>query len=436
MICLSPFSEQKARTETVTSKTENRLQTLKKHAFKIRSRKISKGRFKDLMPLKEIIGDARIVLLGEPTHGHGTTMEMKGRLIRFLHEQMGFNVLAWESNMACCREVDRAFLENDEPIIDLVDKGIFAVFAWPEQNRPLFEYIKSIRKGDNPLIQAGFDFQFSGTTCVECLTESIIEFFNSVESGLLSADRIEEIKNTIPYLRKYYVTAQELQAVLTLSDYLLNLLDSNWDMLMGHYPKREMAFQYRVLLNIKLFAMYRDYYHVQQGTSLDMPFERDRVMADNFIFLRQKYFPDEKIIVWAASGHILRNSHLVNYNGQPILLEGSFMGDYVALEFGEEIYSIATISYEGESQYVHGALYTKIQPAKEGTFSWYFNQLGGNYYFLDMKSVKRGSWIRKILSERPWNPIYYYEASWPEIFDAFVYIKTVKPCVPVKERRQ
>ena len=55
--------------------------------------------FEDLKPLKKSIGNSRVVMLGEQTHGDGAAFDAKTRLIRFLHEQMGFNVLAFESGL-------------------------------------------------------------------------------------------------------------------------------------------------------------------------------------------------------------------------------------------------------------------------------------------------------------------------------------------------
>ena len=45
--------------------------------------------FDDLMPLKEIIGDARIVALGEATHGTREFFQMKHRMLEFLVKEMG-----------------------------------------------------------------------------------------------------------------------------------------------------------------------------------------------------------------------------------------------------------------------------------------------------------------------------------------------------------
>ena len=52
----------------------------------------------DLMPLKEMIGNARIVALGEATHGTHEFFQMKHRMLEFLVEEMGFNTFAMEAN--------------------------------------------------------------------------------------------------------------------------------------------------------------------------------------------------------------------------------------------------------------------------------------------------------------------------------------------------
>ena len=44
------------------------------------------------------IGEARIVLLGEQDHGDAAAFAMKTALVKYLHEQKGFNVLAFESD--------------------------------------------------------------------------------------------------------------------------------------------------------------------------------------------------------------------------------------------------------------------------------------------------------------------------------------------------
>lgn len=52
--------------------------------------------------LKAAIGNKRIVAIGESAHGAKEQSQYQLELIKYLHEEMGFNVLAWETSTAGC----------------------------------------------------------------------------------------------------------------------------------------------------------------------------------------------------------------------------------------------------------------------------------------------------------------------------------------------
>jgi erythromycin esterase-like protein len=55
--------------------------------------------FADLQPLKRVVGDARIVALGEATHGSREFFQLKHRLLEFLATEMGFTIFSIEANL-------------------------------------------------------------------------------------------------------------------------------------------------------------------------------------------------------------------------------------------------------------------------------------------------------------------------------------------------
>ncbi len=78
------------------SATRNEINRLKTRIIPIKTAKAESG-FEDLEPLKQSLKDARIIALGENTHGSHEVFEMRHRMIEFLTAEMGFNAFAIES---------------------------------------------------------------------------------------------------------------------------------------------------------------------------------------------------------------------------------------------------------------------------------------------------------------------------------------------------
>src|SRR5690349_15541659 len=58
--------------------------------------------FSDLQFLKKTLADKRIVYLGESNHHTESYNILKYRLLRFLHRELGFKVVAFESSIYSC----------------------------------------------------------------------------------------------------------------------------------------------------------------------------------------------------------------------------------------------------------------------------------------------------------------------------------------------
>ena len=55
--------------------------------------------FDDMEPLRKLVGNARIVALGEATHGTREFIQLKHRMLEFLVTHMGFSIFSLEANM-------------------------------------------------------------------------------------------------------------------------------------------------------------------------------------------------------------------------------------------------------------------------------------------------------------------------------------------------
>lgn len=77
---------------------DDRLDWIKARSFPFHHDEAGHG-FDDLEPLRAIIGGARIVSLGEPTHGTRECFQFKHRLLEFLASEMGFTIFSIEASM-------------------------------------------------------------------------------------------------------------------------------------------------------------------------------------------------------------------------------------------------------------------------------------------------------------------------------------------------
>jgi hypothetical protein len=121
------------------------------------------GSQRDFVPLYNAIGSARIVAMGEGTHGTSEFFSLKNRIFRFLVERMGFTVLAmetsWNSGLAIDRFVTagqgsaRAALAsafpvwNNQEVLDLIEW--MRAYNITRGNRPALRFV-GIDMQDNP----------------------------------------------------------------------------------------------------------------------------------------------------------------------------------------------------------------------------------------------------------------------------------------------
>ncbi len=142
---------------------------------------LSASEYTDLQFLKPLLENKRIVQLGESGHGVRQYNQAKTRLIIFLHQEMGYNVLAFESGLYECFFTQKNLIKNSSGR-EMMQNSIFSVWSTNEVEE-LFTYIAETQNTANPIILAGFDIQFSSVSG----SEKRGTFFYDLIEGLDSA---------------------------------------------------------------------------------------------------------------------------------------------------------------------------------------------------------------------------------------------------------
>lgn len=147
--------------------------------------------------LRHIVKDKRIVWLGENGHNIREHNMMKSKIIEFLHKEMNFTVLAFESGLAECysaNELKKEFTDED-----FLKNAIYSLWATKE-NLPLFQLMK---KSDLSLI--GIDINPSSNP------DLFIKFVQQL-SPVVSEDVIEKIEYFEAGVYKWYYQLGQYKA--------------------------------------------------------------------------------------------------------------------------------------------------------------------------------------------------------------------------------
>ncbi len=134
------------------------VQWLRDHAIALDTVKAGSG-FADMEPLRQVVGDAHIVSLGEATHGTREFFQMKHRMLEFLATEMGFNIFSIEANMP------EAYCLNDFVLNGAGDpkKLLAGMYFWTWNTEEVLDMILWMREfnasGKGRLQFTGFDMQ-------------------------------------------------------------------------------------------------------------------------------------------------------------------------------------------------------------------------------------------------------------------------------------
>ena len=369
------------------------------HAVTVRSIDAGDEDFSDLEPLMTAIGSSHVVQMGEPSHGAGSAFAAKVRLIKFLHQRMGFDVLVWESGLYDVR-LAQAALRTDEDPVTAARRGILTVWSNAEEVRPLLEYVKASQASTRPIDVAGMDMKPTAARTDDLFIADLRSFAGALPDPALRTrvsalvDRVAESYGRVLAPSK----KEDLQAFQKAADDLLAALRSHRSSFEAVRGSLEIAFVEHAVANLRGHGT--SSYHRRRADRPTGPaanvldFEewnrRDALMASNLQWLIKERYAGRKVIVWAHNAHLMNGYFAADWASVHAKAQPGGMkptGAYIAELLKEDVYSIAVTTYEGEENWANGQMHGAIAPASEGSFESRLHALGKPYVFLDFRAV-------------------------------------------------
>ncbi len=288
---------------------------------------------KAIQKLKKTFKEARIIILSEQVHGVGTDYVSFALMTKFLHEEMGFNVILQEF---CFDYFGRINSNLAHSSAQAYSKGMYWPQAKAVENDLLFNYIDAQNESDNPIYMEGFDPRLFQRETVYRHYDSILR---NPKFNLINTRVVDEYLTSLDnILKKEYndssTTASQKRIFYEQTDLIIER------MVQHNYDQRSI----QKMKNLKSFAENAWNPRNYSINNPDRFFVRERQMAENIIWFAETMYPDEKIIVRMHNGHAAKD--ILKFDQSP---EREYLnaGTILHQQYGSECLHIGSTYYSG-----------------------------------------------------------------------------------------
>lgn len=356
----------------------------------------------DLVPIAAAIGDRRIVMLGEATHGDGSTFLAKTRLVEFLVRDHGFDVLIFESGIGDMAIAQSAIAEGHDVSRTLAN-AVFPVWSHSAQFEPLADFIAARRDGGDAIELAGFDMQMTGDNAAPIATR--LRAASACDAD--NAGRYQRIADAVEA-----IGARQMGAVAEMD---VESLSADADAI-NAAASCDTAYVARIAKSLSRFIQF-----VRQLMTgkVDLAVQsRESQMSENLHWLLTERFANRKIIVWAATSHLIGDRSAIEVTVDAGMVP---VGAQLRARMGrQDIYTIAFVAGGGEAGSLATRRNTPIPAPAEGSIEAELATLDGEYFFRPIAAEDAGRPIGA-MGYAPW------KGDWHEAIDAVFYIRRMQP---------
>lgn len=368
--------------------------------------------FVDLARLAPLVAGARIIGLGEGTHGTREFFRAKHRLVEWLAEREGLTVFAIEASMPEARRVNEYVLTGRGDARSLVAGMNF--WTWTtEEVVELVEWMRAYNSSGRGRLEFwGFDMQNPALA-----SDSLRAFLGRADPGMLpladsAIGRVREV-----HRRRGSVNAQQAREALDAARRVGAHLAANRATYLTRFDTVQIdwAQQYARIL--------------EQGVDMrvDGGAPRDKSMAANVRWILERHPRGTRMALWAHNAHVERAPGM--------------MGAYLNRQYGAD-YRVFGFAF-GEGEYTavgtRGLAAYSSEPAPPGTVEHALRATGFPRFVLDLRRASadpRGAWLSQpwpfrligaVVTDAP-----FVDTPVAERFDALVYFDRTTPSRPYR----
>lgn len=387
-------------------------------------------------------GDARVVLLGEASHGTSEFYRARASITRRLIEEHGFNIVAVEADWPDAASIDRYVRHRTHREGEEAAFQRFPTWMW--RNTEVDTFVRWLREHNRacaPGAQAGFYgldlYNLAGSM------RAVIDFLDEAdpEAAALARERYGCLQ---PWSRDPAIYGR-----IALSEGFARCETGVLEMLRDLLARRmecmgEACEEWLdAAANARLVKNAERYYRVMYEGAAESWNLRDTHMFETLCQLLDAKGPDSKAVVWAHNSHIGNAAH--TEMGQQ---RGELnIGQLVKEKFGEQASLIGFGTHAGTVAAAHDwdepMAIKEVRPSLAGSYERLCHDSGVERFLLDLRQGADEGLIEALLEprlERFIGVIYrpqterwshYSECVLPKQFDAWVWFDETHAVTPL-----
>jgi protein-L-isoaspartate(D-aspartate) O-methyltransferase len=402
----------------------------------------------DLGPLLERIGDSRLVLIGEATHGTSEFYRMRARITRELIRRRGFRFVAVEADWPDAYRINRYVQRTDLPRSAKWDA--FARFpTWMWRNREMLDFVEWLREHNEEMHEPGKGVAVYGLDLYSLYTSihAVLDYLDVVnpEAAQQARERygcLSPWEGDPSTYGRAVLSGEYRSCELPVTAMLHDLLQKRVE-----YAEEDGDHFFDAARNARVVANAEQYYRVMYYGGRESWNLRDRHMFETLCSLLRHHGANARGVVWE------HNSHLGDAAATEMGASGEInVGHLCRQQFGQEAYLIGQGTDHGT---VAAARFwdapvevMRVQPALPESYEELCHHAGLSAFFLHLR--KHGDLREQLEEERLERAIgviyrpqterhsHYFKACLPRQFDEYIWFdrtEAVRPILPEEARK-
>ena len=395
--------------------------------------------------LMQRIGDSRVVLLGEASHGTAEFYEMRARITKELIEKKGFTIVAAEADWPDAAHINH-YIHGTEPDPLLESKPFSRFPTWMWANHSVLDFTHWLKKHNDKIDSSHSQVGFYGL--------DLYSLFSSIDAVLSYLDKVDpetaEIARTrygclMPWsddlgmysrvtISKQYRECEE-DVITTLQDLLKKRME---------YSIKDGEQFFNAEQNARLVKNAERYYRTMYYAENNSWNQRDQHMFETLQSVLKHRGPDSKAVIWE------HNSHIGDARATQMSARGEFnIGQLARQEYGDSAYLIGFGTDHGTvaaaSEWGGPMEVKQVQPSHIDSYERVCHEVKTDNFLLPLRKPLQQITRTKLLAERLERAIgviyrpetelqsHYFYACLPNQFDEYIWFDETRAVDPLSK---